>query len=134
MNRVLSQCPVCAGQLSITELTCFECQTRVSSRFESNPLSRLGPEQIHFVELFLRSRGNISAVGGALGVSFPTATKRLDAILATLGWDEAIDVIDVEPAREPVPDWKETERARIIDQLDRGEITADEATRRIREL
>src|SRR2546425_13012619 len=118
MNRALTKCPVCAGALAISELTCQECDTRVSGRFEAGAFSRLELEQVQFVEIFLRTRGNISAVGNILGVSFPTATKRLDAILDTLELSNGAGSNKPDPEAQ----WRVEERARIIDMLDRGDI------------
>ena|ERR1041384_4086317 len=125
MNKVLARCPVCAGDIYISELSCEDCGTRVSGKFESSPFCRLSEEQMEFLELFLRSRGNISGVGNELGMSYPTATKRLDAILTTLGWSDEIELAP------PKPDPRDAERAHILDLLDRGEITAEEAAKRI---
>lgn len=83
---------------------------------------------MEFLELFLSSRGNLSSVGEEMGISYPTVSKRLDAVLNTLGLhaDNGHAVI---PA--PVLD---AGRSKILEMLDRGEITADEATRRLQEL
>ncbi len=128
MNKILARCPVCSGGIYISGLACDDCGTQVSGRFESSPFCRLSGDQMEFLELFLRSRGNISGVGNELGMSYPTATKRLDAILATLGWSDAVELVSTHP---PKPDPREAERAHILDMLDRGEITAEEAARRI---
>ena len=134
MNKILPRCPVCAGDIYISQISCEDCGARVSSRFQSSPFARLSEEQLEFLELFLRTRGNISGVGSELGMSYPTATKRLDAILSTLGWSENGDFPLVHPAEPPKPDPRDSERAHILDLLDRGEITAEEAARRIHEL
>ena len=133
MNRILVSCPVCSGAVHVSELSCSACGTRVSGEFEASRFSRLSDEQVGFLELFLRSRGNISGVGTELGISYPTATKRLDAVLAALGLCDSQEAPPTH-VNEQKPDWRESERARIIDMLDRGEITADEATRRMSEL
>jgi hypothetical protein len=128
MNKILARCPVCSGDAYISELSCDDCGTRISGKFESSPFSRLSEDQIEFMELFLRSRGNISGVGNELGMSYPTATKRLDAILATLGWSDTVEFVPAQPQKT---DPRDSERAHILDLLDRGEITAEEAARRI---
>src|SRR5437588_4840410 len=97
MNKMLSACPVCAESLHVTELTCDSCGTRVQSVFETCRFCRLTRDQTHFVELFLRNRGNISNVGQELGVSYPTVAKRLDAVLT------ALDLHEDDDWRAPVP-------------------------------
>jgi hypothetical protein len=133
MNRLLTRCPVCAGQTHVTEVACETCGTRVKSSFEPCPFCRLAPEQAQFVELFLRNRGNLSGLGDDLGISYPTVTKRLDAVLATLSLAPA-EAGPTEEELARVRHEREMTRAEILDLLDRGEITADEATRRLQEL
>jgi hypothetical protein len=93
------------------------------------------------VELFLRSRGNLSSVGEELDTSYPTVTRRLDAVLAALringaaghGRANGLATEQHEPPVQPAPP-DESERLQILEMLDRGEITAEEATRRLKEL
>src|SRR5438067_2229317 len=113
MNRMLSNCPVCAGDLEVTELSCPECDTRVHSRFATCRFCALPADQAQFLELFLRSRGNLSAVGDELGVSFPTVSKRLDQLLVCL------DLADAPPPANVRPEFHERERAQILEMLDR---------------
>src|SRR2546423_11449736 len=84
MNKMLARCPVCAGNLHVTEVSCQHCGTNVRSEFEPCRFCRLSAEQLHFVELFLRSRGNLTSVGDDLDISYPTVTRRLEAIISAL--------------------------------------------------
>jgi hypothetical protein len=104
---------------------------------------------MHFVEIFLRSRGNLTSVGDELGVSYPTVTRRLDAILASIG-EAAFTTPAIEPTYsappspifEPVApvetgrseEERAAERREILEMLDRGDLTAEEATRRLQDL
>lgn len=131
MNRMISKCPVCAGPLHITELSCEACQTRVQSEFETCRFCRLTSDHRQFLEAFLRNRGNLSSVGEEIDISYPTVVKRLDAVLAALGL--------MEPEGAPsLPERRltnrEHDRRHILEMLDRGDITAEEATRRLRDL
>src|SRR4051794_21992077 len=88
MRRTVSQCPVCDESLAITELRCRECGTALRGEF---PLTRcafceLPQDQIKFLELFLRCRGNMRDVERSLGLSYPTVRARLDALLTNLGY------------------------------------------------
>jgi hypothetical protein len=124
MNRTLAKCPVCGDSLHVTELACDSCETRIHGVFGACRFCSLPPDQEQFLELFLRNRGNLTGVGAELGVSHPTVAKRLDAVLAALD-------LAAEDSRSLL---REDERARIIEMLDRGEISAEDATRRLREL
>lgn len=154
MNKLLPRCPVCGGPVHVTELGCKGCDTHIRSDFEACRFCSLTQDQLQFVELFLRHRGNITSVGEALGISHPTVTRRLEAVIGSLNGAPTLSSSPVEfqavpameaapqapapafptPSPAPVPDHRDAERARIIEMLDRGEISADEATRRLNEL
>ncbi len=132
MNRALSKCPVCAGSVQVTELSCESCGTKVQSAFERCRFCGVAPEHLQFVEMFLRSRGNISYVGAEMGISYPTVTKRLDAALAALGLSDIAAPYET-PIVKP-PGGRESDRRHILEMLDTGEITAEEAARRLQDL
>jgi hypothetical protein len=117
MNPILTNCPVCASELTATRLQCQTCNTAIEGQFALGRLGRLSRDQLHFVELMAQNRGNINQVAGALGVSYSTARTRMDEIAAALG-------ATVEPAR-PV------NRGEILRLLEDGDIDADEALRRL---
>ncbi len=81
MRKILEACPTCGGPLTITELRCERCATEVRSRYEPCPFCRLTPEQMSFVLLFVQTRGNLSEVEKALGVSYPTIRGKLEEII-----------------------------------------------------
>ena len=133
MNRPLSNCPVCSGEIYVSEVSCEACGTQVHGKFATCQYCKLIPEQLQFVQVFLRNRGNISGVGEELGISYPTVTKRLDGILAALGLSAAkpepiaeLTLTAPEPASSP-----DHRRRAILEMLDQGEITAEEATREL---
>jgi hypothetical protein len=96
----------------------------VEGHFEQSKFNRLDPEQLAFLELFLKARGNIKEVERELGLSYPTVRGRLDALLATLGY------VAEEPDRRSEVVKK---RREILDALDAGKLTADDALRMLRE-
>jgi hypothetical protein len=49
-----SKCPVCGDTLTVTRLSCPSCDTSIEGRFQFSRLERLSPEQLGFVELFVR--------------------------------------------------------------------------------
>lgn len=114
--------PLTGGELIITELTCEEAGTSLRGRFQIPRFSRLSDEQVIFLETFLRCRGMINSVEKELGISYPTVRARLDALL---------DTLQLQPVRErkPSPD---ASRA-VLDQLEKGEITAEEAKAKLKE-
>ena len=114
MYRAPQQCPTCGQSLEIRELVCPACATVVRGRWAASPFSRLSADQQAFLALFVRSRGNLSEVERALGVSYPTVRAKLEEIIAALE----------EP--EPVPRPLAT-RSEVLERVARGELSPAEA-------
>lgn len=110
---LLSDCPVCSKQLKITKLECDHCHTTIENEFELSTLASLSKEQLTFIEVFLKCRGNIKEVEKELGISYPTVRGKLDNIVTSLGYSSS---------KKPKPD-----RNKVILMLEQGEITAEEA-------
>lgn len=123
MRQVLPKCPVCGSDLAVTELACRACRTRIQGGFTVCKFCRLDPEHQAFLEVFLRCRGVIRDVERVLGVSYPTVRGRLDALLQALGL-----------AAEPRPEKgaSQTRRA-VLQALEAGDISVDEALNRLKE-
>jgi hypothetical protein len=122
MHRVPWICPTCAGPLEPRELACAVCATTVRGSWVPTPISRLTAEQMTFLLLFVRSRGNLSDVERTLGVSYPTVRAKLDDLIAAL--DEPRATVASAPAA--------ADRQAVLAQVARGEIGIDEALGRLR--
>jgi len=118
-RRFVGVCPVCDGEFRVTKLTCRSCGASLQGDFELCKFCRLNPEQREFIEVFIASRGNIREVERVLGVSYPTVRGRLDDVIQALGYK-------VQRSAESV------DRRAVLEALDRGEITAEEALKRLR--
>jgi hypothetical protein len=124
-RRALGRCPVCSGSLDVTELSCPRCDTSISGRFETCKFCQMSDEQRDFVATFIRCRGNIKEVERELGISYPTVRGRLDAVIQALGY--------------PVESDRETEaevasrRKEILDSLSKGELSADDAVKLLKQ-
>lgn len=126
--KMPTRCPVCSGELTVTRLKCRHCDTAIEGHFEASKFSQLSKEHLDFVEIFLKSRGNIKEVERELGISYPTVRSRLDAVLEALGYR-------VEPAAvEETNRAKQAKRKEILDQLNRGEISSEEAVKLLKSL
>ncbi|TVQ35341.1 MAG: DUF2089 family protein [Wenzhouxiangella sp.] len=84
MKKTPAACPACGGELAVTELTCLDCETRVSGHFRLPALLRLDPDAQAFVHAFILDSGSLKAMASRLNVSYPTVRNRLDDIIATL--------------------------------------------------
>ncbi|WP_457636933.1 DUF2089 family protein [Oceanithermus sp.] len=115
------ECPVCHERLDVTGLACPACQTRIEGRFAINEFAALPPEQLEILRLFVKTRGNLKEMERILGVSYPTVRARFETLLRSLGYEDA---------QEDVAE----ERAMVLQQLERGEISADEAAELLRAL
>jgi hypothetical protein len=114
---LVSRCPVCDSGMAVSELTCESCGTSVRGRFPVPDLCRLPDDLYQFLVVFVKNRGVIRDVEKELGISYPTVRSRLDAVLAALGFIESGD---------------RGESSRVIEMLERGEITAEEAEQMLR--
>jgi hypothetical protein len=110
-------CPVCNTRLAVTRLSCPSCSTELSGAFASCEFCVLTDEDRDVLRVFLASRGNMKDLERHLGVSYPTARARFDALLARLG---------IERPAAPAPS-----RVELMEQVARGEIDIDEAMRRL---
>jgi hypothetical protein len=117
-RRPPTNCPVCDHRLATTRLTCPECSTELSGAFTSCEFCALSDEDRGVLRVFLASRGNMKDLERHLGVSYPTARARFDALLAKIGIDR--------PAPAPSPT-----RVELMEQVARGEIGIDEAMERL---
>jgi hypothetical protein len=118
-------CPVCGDNLHVVRLECGNCGTAVVGRYRASQFTRLSHEQLGFLEAFLRARGNIKRVERELGISYPTVRSRLNALLAALGISAASEDDDESVHRR---------RREVLDQLEAGRLTPDEAATKLRQL
>ncbi|HUG15416.1 MAG TPA: DUF2089 domain-containing protein [Thermomicrobiales bacterium] len=102
MPTRISECPSCHGNLEIRELYCPACDIQLRGRFdpaERSPFALLNEEQEAFLRLFVLSRGNLSDVERALGVSYPTVRAKLDDLIAAVtAGEEAMSAAPAQPA------------------------------------
>ena len=128
MNRNIARCPGCEQPLNVTELTCGSCDLRLKGHFERGcRFCALDPGQRKLLDVFLGCRGVIRDMEKALGLSYPTVRARVDTLLSSLGY--APTKAEAE-AQEELAD----RRRDILSRLEAGEITAEDATKALRDL
>ena len=115
-NAVVARCPVCAEQLKVVRLECDGCGTSLQGSFALGRFHSLAPEQIEFLEVFIRARGSFKDVERELGISYPTVRSRLDAMIRALGF-----------ASQAEPDRETERRKEILRELAEGRIAPDDA-------
>ncbi|MDR3585963.1 MAG: DUF2089 domain-containing protein [Desulfosporosinus sp.] len=128
--RMPHRCPVCDHEMKISKLTCTYCPTKIEGEFSSCKFCRLPAEQLIFMEAFIKCRGNIKEVEKELSISYPTVRSRLDSVIEALGYG-----VDKERVPENEKENSQEEGLRrqgILEALERGEISAQEATLQMR--
>ena len=124
MNALPTKCPLCGGEVTVTRIYCRECDTTIEGRFGGGPFSQLKPDQLAFVETFVRCEGRINRMEDELGLSYPTIRNRLHEVIRALGY---------EPGGDEVQEVMEEKRQRVLDDLDKGLISAEEAMKLLQE-
>jgi hypothetical protein len=123
MYPVIGRCPVCQQPLEVTRLYCRQCDTAVEGHFGLGRFYELSAEQLSFVETFVRCQGKLNRVGDELSLSYPTVRSRLYDVIKALGYE-----VDEE---EAPPVTAETRQV-VLAALAAGQISAEEAARRLR--
>jgi hypothetical protein len=108
----------------VTRLQCPSCGSEVTGEFTLSRLATLREPHASLLEMFLRARGNMKEMERELGLSYPTVRARLEEALTAAGLGRRGDAEPDLAAR----------RAAILDQLERGEISAKEAAARLRDV
>ena len=116
--KLITDCPVCGDKLKAIRLTCSSCGTSIESEFSLSKFEQLTGDQLQFVEIFIKSRGSIKDVEKELVISYPTVMARLNDVIASLGYAIVEDRAD--------------ELKNIIDRVESGELSPDEAVKKIK--
>ena len=114
MKKIISRCPVCGRELTVTRLQCDACETVIENHFRLTKFDYLSDEELYFTETFIRCRGNIKEVEKELGISYPTVRSKLDGVIKKLGYETGADE-------------QAAKREEILKALENGEITAEQA-------
>lgn len=121
MKKVISKCPVCSSELKVIKLKCSGCDTVIENDFKLSKFDYLSDEELFFTETFIKCRGNIKEVEKELKISYPTVRARLDAVIKTLGYEN-----------EAKQDEEMLKREAVLKALEQGEITAEEAIKKLK--
>lgn len=132
MRKILETCPTCGGDFAVTELTCTTCETIVRSRYSPCPFCRLSPEDLEFMLVFVRNRGNVKEMERELGVSYWTIRGRLNEVITSMGLEPGGEPESDEPPAAPASKRHTADRQAVLDRLRAGEITAEEAANQLR--
>ncbi len=102
--------------LVVERVRLVEKDIAIEGRFTLPPLAALSLEDQVFVAAFVQCHGSIKQMESFFGVSYPTIKNRLNRI------GEQLDFVKVNP---------QPEREDVLAQLERGEITVEQALERL---
>jgi len=125
MHPLPSQCPICGGEVVVTRINCRNCNTSIEGRFSSRSFSQLTPKQMDFVETFVRLEGKITRMEKELNLSYPTIRKLLHDVIRALGYEPG--------GEEELAELSEEERQGILNALDSGEISLEDALKKLKD-
>jgi hypothetical protein len=123
MKPSLNKCPVCGDNLLVARYHCDTCDTVIEGRFENSAFPGLTAEQIEFVKTFVRCEGKINRMEGELNLSYPTIRNRLHETIRAMGY---------EPGKDESVEVSEEKRHSVLEDLDAGKISAEDAMRMLR--
>lgn len=113
MYPLITRDPVSGEELIVTRLECPSSGVVIEGRFTLGWLGRLSREQLDFVELLVKHRGNVQRLAQDYGIAYNTARSRLDEVVEALGGT-------------PEQDGRVDRRA-VLDRLASKEISVEEA-------
>jgi hypothetical protein len=102
--------------VTVERVRLVDSDIAIEGSFMLPPLANLSAEDQVFVMAFVRCNGSIKEMEEMFGISYPTVKNRIGRIARQL---EFVEIVHVSPAEE------------VIGELERGEISTDEAIRRL---
>lgn len=124
MNLLPTRSPFDGGEVVVTRFYCPGSDVSVEGRFAVvAPFAQLSPEQLYFVETFVRCEGKLSRLEGELNLSYPTLRSRLHDIIRALGYEPGKD----EAGKDDAVAVSEERRRVVLADLDAGRISFDDA-------
>ncbi len=118
MHPIITRDPVSGNELIVTRLECPQSGIVIEGQFSLGWIGRLSREQLDFVELLVKNRGNIQKLASDLDIAYNTARSRLDEIVTALGGT-------------PENNGR-VDRRLILDRLASKEISVEDAMRLLR--
>ena len=102
--------------VTVERVRIVDSDIAIEGSFSLPPLAGLSAEDQVFVMAFVRCHGSIKDMEQMFGISYPTVKNRLNRIARQF---QFVEIVAASPQED------------VIAELERGEITADEAIRRL---
>jgi len=133
MINLFHQCPSCGGPLIISECKCKKCDLQMSGEFLPGKFSTLSDDQVTFIKVFLRARGNLTEVERVLGISYPTIRNKLDEINNVFDTAEEPTPASTTKSAAPSSSPLHESRKAILKKVAEGQLSAAEALKKLQE-
>lgn len=118
-------CPSCSKALRPKVLACDQCEVAVEGKFHFNEFATLGPEDLHFLRIFVQAEGKVREMETALGLSYPTIRARIAELKNKIA-PTSENAKAAPAADKTIQD--------VLKNLEQKKIGFDEAMKRIRRL
>jgi hypothetical protein len=102
--------------ITVERVRLADSDIAIEGSFTLPPLANLSAEDQVFVITFVRCHGSIKEMEEMFGISYPTVKNRINRIARQL---EFVEIVKISPEEE------------VIGELERGEISAEEAITRL---
>ena len=102
--------------MTVERVRLVDSDIAIEGSFNLPSLANLSAEDQVFVMAFVRCHGSIKEMEEMFGISYPTVKNRINRIARQL---EFVEIVQISPQEE------------VVSELERGEISADEAIRRL---
>ena len=122
-KQIIGKCPICDGNLIVSELTCTSCNTKINVEFNLSKFDNLSPDQQNFALIFIKNQGNIKLIEKEMNISYPTVKKNLSDLINSLGFDEV-----------SVYENNKMTKEEIMQAIKNKEMTLDEAYKLLKEI
>ncbi len=114
-----TKCPLTGGPVIVTRIYSPESGVTIEGEFAiTQPFVQLSPEQLRFVETFVRCEGKLNRMEEELKISYPTIRTRLHEVIRAMGH---------EPRREETETLSTADRKKVLQDLDSGAIGFEDA-------
>jgi hypothetical protein len=105
-------------EIVVERVRVVESGITIEGNFALPPLANLSAEDQVFVMAFVRSHGSLKDMESLFGISYPTVKNRINRIAQQFQFVEIVT--------------GPTEGEDVVNELERGDITVEEALRRLR--
>jgi hypothetical protein len=81
MKKLPISCPSCVSSLTVSQLSCLNCETTIKGNYSLPELLLLTDEEQKFILEFFLESGSLKKMAEKLGKSYPTVRNKLDDII-----------------------------------------------------